>query len=276
MKTDETICNLCKHNAFKVIEEGEPLFKVLKCNNCGLVFVNPHPERNSLRRHYNKSYYSEWINQQKNRRIKMWNSRLEKIMRIKPNGKLLDVGCGEGLFLGLAQAKGWEISGTEISLYASQFASKILGEEIYCGQLHEAAFADDSFDVVTMWHVLEHVEDPKGYLTEVYRVIRPGGLLVIAVPNINNLFLRSLYRLIKWRKLKLFSAKDKEIHLYHFSPKTLYAYLEKAGFDCLRIAPDYGIVQFSKKVINWVSVIPFYIAGIKFFNAIEAMAIARK
>jgi len=151
-----------------------------------------------------------------------------------------------------------------------------LGTEIYCGQLHQACFADDSFDVVTMWHVLEHVEDPKRCLTEVHRVLKPHGLLVLAVPNVNDLLMKFAYRIIKRRSLKLVSINDKEVHLYHFSPKTLHSYFDKTGFDCLRLSPDYGIVQFPKKLINWISVIPFYIAGFKIFNAIETLAIPRK
>ncbi len=269
-------CNLCGHNRFRVIERDESPFQVLRCHNCGLVFVHPHPGPDELKDHYCENYYSEWINQQKNKRIRMWESRLNKLQKLQPRGKLLDVGCGEGLFLRLAQDNGWQISGTELSLYAAKFASKSLGTEIYCGQLHQACFADHSFDVVTMWHVLEHVEDPKSYLTEVYRVLKPHGLLLLAVPNVNDLLMKFAYRIIKRRSLKLFSINDKEVHLYHFSPKTIRSYFDKTGFDCLRLSPDFGIVQFPKKLINWISVIPFYIAGFTFFNAIETLAIPRK
>ena len=186
------------------------------------------------------------------------------------------MGCGEGLFLKLAQDDGWQISGTELSPYASKFASRALGTEIYCGQLPQASFADNSFDVVTMWHVLEHLENPKDYLKEIHRVLKPDGLLVLAVPNVNNLVMQLVYRVIKRRSLKLFSVNDKEVHLYHFSPKTLRLYFDETGFDCLRLSPDYGIVQFPKQLINWISVIPFYIGGFKIFSAIEALAVPRK
>jgi len=269
-------CNLCGHNRFRVIERDESPFQVLKCQNCGLVFVHPHPKPDELKDHYCEKYYSEWINQQKNKRIRMWESRINRINKLRPCGKLLDVGCGEGLFLRLAQDNGWQISGTELSTYASKIASKTLATEIYCGQLHQACFADSSFDVVTMWHVLEHVEDPKSYLSEIHRILKPDGFLVLAVPNVNNLVMHLAYSAIRLRKLKLFSVNDKEVHLYHFSAKTLPAYFDKTGFDCLRLSPDYGVVEFPKKLINWISVIPFYTAGFKIFNAIETLAIPRK
>jgi 2-polyprenyl-3-methyl-5-hydroxy-6-metoxy-1,4-benzoquinol methylase len=269
-------CNLCGHNRCRVVEKGESPFQVLTCRNCGLVFVHPHPKTDDLKVHYGENYYSEWINQQKNLRTRMWESRLKKIQKHRPRGKLLDVGCGEGLFLKLAQANGWEISGTELSAFASKYAAETLKTDVFCGGLHEAALAENSFDVVTMWHVLEHVENPRSYLTEVHRLLKPNGILVVAVPNVDNLLMKLAYKIIKRRSLKLFSINAKEIHLYHFSPQTLSSYLDKTGFDCLRLSPDYGIVHFPKKLINWISVIPYYIAGFKIFNAIETLAIARK
>ena len=73
--------------------------------------------------------------------------------------------------------------------------------------------------------------------------------------------------------MKLFTENEKELHLYHFSTKTLQDYLKKAGFKCLELSPDFGIVEYSKRLINMISVIPYYLAGIKIFNAIEVYAI---
>jgi hypothetical protein len=83
------------------------------------------------------------------------------------------------------------------------------------------------------------------------------------------------YRIIRQRKVELFTKGEKEIHLYHFSPKTLKRYLNETGFKCLKLSPDFGIVESSKKLVNMISVIPYYFAGIKIFNAIEAYAIPK-
>lgn len=276
MTASETICNLCGHYDFRVIEKDESSFQVLKCNHCALVFVDPQPDSDELRDHYSENYYSEWINQQKKKRVRMWQNRLNKIQRHRAKGTLLDVGCGEGLFLKLAQKNGWHISGSELSPYASKYATDTLKTDIFCGDFIEAEFVDNSFDVVTLWHVLEHVEDPKNYLKEIHRILKPKGLMVIAVPNVNDFIMQLAYRAIRRRKIKLYSVNDKEVHLYHFSPKTLATYFDKTEFDCLRISPDFGVIEFSKKLVNWISVIPFYSTGIKIFNSIEALAVPRK
>lgn len=269
-------CNLCGSNNFKVVEEDQLPFRVLKCENCSLVFVHPHPDHIELKEHYNKGYYSEWVDVQREKRIRMWSDRLKKLRKFRSGGKLLDVGCGEGAFLQLATKGGWEISGTEMSSYAAEYAADILGVDIFCGELPDAGYPDNSFEVVTLWHVLEHVTDPNNYLNEIYRILKPDGLLVVAVPNVNNLVMQIAYRIFKRQRMKLFSKDEKEVHLYHFSPITVKAYLEKAGFNCLRISPDYGIIELPKKCINMISIIPYYLSGIKIFNALEVFAIPKK
>lgn len=269
-------CNLCGEDRFRVIEDDEPPFKVLQCENCSLVFVYPHFNVKDLGEHYNDNYYKEWLIAQKEGRSRMWRQRLSKLERFHNRGRLLDVGCGEGTFLQLAQKNGWQVSGTEISSYAARYAADILKVDVFCGELPDARHLENSFDVVTMWHVLEHVTDPHSYLTEIHRILKPNGLLLLAVPNLNNLVMQIVYRIFKQRKLKLFSKDEKEVHLYHFSWKTLNSYLEKTGFDCLRISPDFGIIDYTKKIVNIVSIIPYYLFGAKVFNAIEIFAVPKK
>ena len=265
-------CNLCGQSNFTVLEEDQPPFRVLKCNHCSLIFVYPRPDHSELIGHYNEDYYVDWIGTQKDKRIRMWEKRLDKLKGFRSGGRLLDVGCGEGLFLHLAKENGWQISGTELSSYAARYASNSLNVDIFYGEILDAGFPGDFFDVVTMWHVLEHVKDPKAYLKEVRHILKPEGLLVIAVPNVNGMVMRIAYRIAKRRRLKLFSKEEKELHLYHFSADTIRAYLEKTGFECLRLSPDFGIIEGSKKLINIISVIPYFIAGIKIFNSIEVYA----
>jgi SAM-dependent methyltransferase len=184
-------------------------------------------------------------------------------------------GCGmrDSAFLQLAQNNGWEIRGTEYSPYAAKFAGDLLKADIYCGHLMDARYEDSFFDVVTFWHVLEHLHDPMRYLQEAHRILKPSGQLVIAVPNVNDYIMQLAYRLVKGRSLKLFSKDDREIHLYHFSAETLRKYLRETGFECQKISPDYGITDYSKKLINTISVAIYYTTGLKIFNALEAHAV---
>jgi 2-polyprenyl-3-methyl-5-hydroxy-6-metoxy-1,4-benzoquinol methylase len=275
MNPVETFCNLCGQRSFKIREDDEPPFRVLECRNCGLVFVDPVPDIAGLACHYDEDYYRDWISKQKIKRIGMWEDRLKKLEKERQGCRLLDVGCGDGAFLKLAQERGWEVSGTENSSYAAKYVSETLGIAIFCGELYASGYPDNSFDVVTMWHVLEHVTDPKRHLREIHRILKPSGLLVLAVPNVNDLIMQIAYRIFKLRRMKLYTVSDREIHLYHFSPRTIKAYLQKTGFNCLRLSPDYGIVDFPKKVINMAAVAVYYLLGIKIFNAIEAYAIKK-
>jgi 2-polyprenyl-3-methyl-5-hydroxy-6-metoxy-1,4-benzoquinol methylase len=206
----------------------------------------------------------------------MWKQRLENLKMCRPEGHLLDIGCGEGTFLALAQKKGWEIGGTEVSEYAAGYASDLLKIDIFNGGLPEAGFEENTFDVVTMWHVLEHVQNPMSYLSEIRKILKPEGLFILAVPNVENRVFQIAYRFIKGRKMKLFTRREKEIHLYHFSSKTVKDYLKRAGFDCVKLSPDFGIIDVPKKMINWFSVIFYYLFRIHVYDAMEIYAVPRK
>lgn len=268
-------CNLCGGTNSEVFEEAEPPFRVLRCRTCTLTYVHPHPRREDMAAHYDQEYYREWLSGQAARRARIWRRRMDRIEHWKPVGRLLDVGCGEGTFLELAKDRGWLIEGTEISRYAADRVSARLGCPIFCGDLGEAGYPDNHFDVATAWHVLEHMADPQKCLRDILRVLKPDGILILAVPNVNDRLMRIAYRIARRRKYRLFSTQDREVHLYHFSERTIRASLERAGYDTIRLAPDYGIVDLSKRVINGVSVIPHYLGGPAFFNAFEVLAAPR-
>jgi 2-polyprenyl-3-methyl-5-hydroxy-6-metoxy-1,4-benzoquinol methylase len=266
-------CNLCDGDRFRILEETEEPHLVLKCLHCGLVFVDPVPDLTDLSTHYDEDYYADWMMEaQKDKRLRMWRRRLKNLEKRCKSGFLLDVGCATGTFLKLAQNSGWEVRGTEYSAYAAKHAADLLRTDIFCGELMDARYEDAFFDVVTFWHVLEHVTNPTRYLQEARRILKPSGLLVIAVPNVHDYVMQVAYRIVKRRPLKLFSTGDREIHLFHFSADTLRAYLWKTGFVDIRIKPDYGITEYSKVAVNWVAVFLYYLTGVKVFNALEAYA----
>ncbi len=269
----ETTCNLCSGNQFQVLEEAQQPYRVLKCHNCSLVFVHPFPEKDLLAEHYDHDYYQDWVTNQSKKRARMWLRRLNAIGKIKETGTLLDVGCGDGTFLKLAQDHGWNVYGTELSAYAVKKVTVFVGNRIFCGELGEAKYPENMFDVVTLWHVLEHVTDPSAYLSEIRRIIKPDGLFVIAVPNIQDFLTPFAFRLLKGRRMKLFSPSDREIHLYHFSVNTLQHYLEQQGFHPSSVMPDFGIIDTRKKIINYISLVPYYLTGYPTFSAIEMHAV---
>lgn len=273
MRDRAVACNLCGGERFQVLEDGEKPIYVLKCTNCGLVFVDPVPEPAWLAAHYDENYYADWTGAQQEKRLRMWRKRLDTIERLSPRGNLLDVGCATGTFLQLAQNSGWKVQGTEFSPYAASFARNLLKTDIFCGHLMDAGHEDASFDVVTCWHVLEHLPNPLQYLQEAHRILKSSGILVIAVPNVDDYIMKIAYRIVKRRPMKLYLPADREVHLFHFSAETLLMYLERTGFHCAGTYPDWGITETSKRLIHTAGVALYHLTGLRYFNALEVHAI---
>ena len=266
-------CNLCGSDNTKIIQKAESPFSVVRCKNCGLAYVNPQPTPEIIARYYYEDYYREWIEKQLPKRTYMWKKRLEGLKKYRGEGKLLDVGCGLGLFIKLAQDEGFETYGTEISEYASNYAKNTLGMNIFRGNLGEAKIASSSFDIITLWHTLEHLPDPKGTLFEINRISKKNGLLIVAVPNLNNFILRFLYLLGRGKRLKLFSVKAKELHLHYFSTQTIVLMLKETGYKVLKVDMDLAAVTFSKKILNYLAVFFYLISRKNFGEAIKIYAV---
>ena len=141
-------------------------------------------------------------------------------------GSILDVGCATGFFLELARQEGWETKGVEASEFACEYAREKLGLEVIRSNLINARFEEQSFDVVTMWDVIEHLLDPRSELLEVNRILRMGGILGIITPDIEALIPRVMGK--NWLELRRVPA-----HLSFFSVRTLRQFLNRTGFELL-------------------------------------------
>jgi 2-polyprenyl-3-methyl-5-hydroxy-6-metoxy-1,4-benzoquinol methylase len=142
-------------------------------------------------------------------------------------GRILDVGCGSGFFLRSIDAAAWDRFGVEIDARAAGSASLAVGKaNIFTGTLLESHYPDAHFDVVTFWSALEHVNQPRSYLAEARRVVKPGGTLIVQLPN-------AASRQLRWFGGDWF-ALDAPRHRYHFGFETLKRVLEEAGFEVYR------------------------------------------
>ncbi len=181
-----------------------------------------------MKDYYPRGYYENLASIDK--KLYHWyqEGKLHKLRTQSKGGRLLEVGCNEGLFLHLARQAGWETQGVEIAELGAVYAREILNLEVFNGELIEANFPDEYFDVVTFWHVLEHLLDPQLDLREAHRILKLDGLLIVDVPNIAS-----------WQA-KVFSSNWKALdiprHLYHFSPDSLRAMLAQAGFTCFKMS----------------------------------------
>ncbi len=153
----------------------------------------------------------------------------------RKSGRVLDVGCGNGDFLLSLKRRGWKVHGVEFSAEAAELA-RSRGIDVVHGELKSAAFPDGFFDVVTLWHVAEHLPDPLAEFAEVRRILRDDGLFVLEVPNSDCLTLRLCGT--RWRPL------DVPRHLQHFTPATLERALTKVGF-ALRRRQNVHFVDFT-------------------------------
>jgi len=191
-----------------------------------------------------------------------------------PIGPLIDVGCGDGLFLKVASDAGYPAEGIEFSPEGARRAALRLGRPVAVGDLARGAILNGPFDIATVWHVLEHLPDPGAMLAAVRRRLRPGGLLIAAVPNLDNGPMQVAYRLIRHRPLPLFEEGGREPHLTHFDPRTLAGILKSRGFVSIEIVADRCALTMAKRGIDAVAALLSRLQGGLLTDAM--MAIARR
>jgi SAM-dependent methyltransferase len=133
----------------------------------------------------------------------------------------------------VARRAGWEVAGVEPSRWSADRA-RARGLDVYCGTLADAPLAPDSFDVVTMWDVIEHLSDPLAELRRAHGLLRPGGLLAVSTMNVDTWFPRLLGRRWPWYM---------QMHLYYFTPKTMRQMLKQAGFEMVEAVPHKRVVR---------------------------------
>lgn len=223
-------CPFCGHGAFSKAFEPD----ICRCHACGLHFRNPRPDESAVVESYNTSVTFDAWQQELEIRAHLWEKRLKLVARHRDQGSLLDVGTGDGYFLEFAKAR-YEVDATEISESGVAYAKK-RGHHVHLGTIFNSCFDARSYDVITMWHVLEHVPDPAGTLRRAKSLLKPGGLLFIAVPNETV----SLQRAYKRRRHPFGPlASGMEIHLTHFTPRVLTNGLRRLfGFSILRLDVD--------------------------------------
>ncbi len=160
--------------------------RVVRCEDCGLVFLNPQPSDEELARIYSANYFlgsESEAGRQTASEIKQATAGLylSEIRRYHgpETGRLLEVGCGEGDLLVLAEADGWQVTGVEYSPDAGKIArQRLKNGEVQCGELVQAGLVGGQFDLCVVSDVIEHVRSPLDFLQEIHRVLKPGGTLV--------------------------------------------------------------------------------------------------
>ena len=231
-----TLCPWCKSEDTHLYLPVKDLFLtqesfcVMQCDHCGLLFTDPRPDADHIGAYYESEDY---LSHQENNKglvpriyekVKQVNLRNKRRMALQglAIGRLLDIGCGVGDFLRVVKASGWEVAGIEPSAAAQAIAAKRLGF-MPLPPSAASSLADASFDVITMWHVLEHVDDLHEQFASLQRLLKPGGRLILALPNYQSY--DAAYYKSTW------AAWDVPRHLNHFNRDFLVSNLSDFGFE---------------------------------------------
>jgi SAM-dependent methyltransferase len=207
-------------------------FTTSRCGSCSVVFLNPVPADELLAGLYPNTYYAYQSFADKTAflrrlfRILLMIQKGTKEPRFEKPGRMLDLGCGSGEFVAQAQRRGWDAYGVDISEAAAEIGRKA-GLSIIGGTLESAHFPDQHFNYVRSNHSFEHIPHPHETLDEIYRILKPGGTLLIGVPNIDSWTAR------KFREHWWFLCSP--VHPFLYSPSTLSSLLEKHSFKVERV-----------------------------------------
>jgi ubiquinone/menaquinone biosynthesis C-methylase UbiE len=217
-------------------------FNFCRCDSCGYVFDSPRPSFTEISAFYSQAgKYDAWLKEERARDM-LWKRRLKKLLQSGAKGSLLDIGTGYGQFLHRAQSFFSEVLGTEVSESAVALAKEKYGLNLLAGQVEQMDLPPQSFDTITLFHVLEHVPDPCLLINCCHALLRPQGVLIIAVPNDVLAWTSKLKKIGKQlglRSFQKFSSKfgisragaSREIHLSHFTPAVLHRLLENCGLQ---------------------------------------------
>ncbi|MEW6442566.1 MAG: class I SAM-dependent methyltransferase [bacterium] len=221
----QTRLTRCRDQVFGHSEE----FQLVRCNDCELVYLSPRPEKNEMGKYYPPGYQQEirkLIDRLRGDPILRRGLEMLARRRLpprKPPGRVLEVGCSFGDYLGYLRRNGWDVEGIELDPDASRYAREA-DLAVHEGDAERIlpTLPSGRFDVVALWHLIEHLYDPLAALQEIGRVLKPGGLLLMELPNFASLLAGRLGQ--AWFPLEV------PRHLYHFTPVTISRLLSRAGF----------------------------------------------
>lgn len=226
--------------------ENEPHYRLLRCPACSHIWLADPPNADEMGQYYGPAYHQAISGSGDWDPIR-WGRQLEVILRFKTQGSLLDIGCSSGGFLAFLKDAPWQLTGIEASATTAAKARAVTGGNIFTGDVMDAVFADESFDVVTCSDVLEHLYEPRAVFERVSRWLKPGGIFYVFVPNIQSWEARAFRPF--WFGL------DLPRHLHHFSVESLAALAKSAALRQVHMATPCGcyLEQSTSLWLNHVS-----------------------
>ena len=207
---------------------------IAQCRKCGMIYNNPQPDPDTLLRIY-KEVEDPLYLEETEARERTFKHSLDQLHRfIQPPGKLLDIGCYTGVFMKTAAARGWQVEGVELSSWAANIARKSGVGTIYEAPVQQLSLPGESFDVITLWDVIEHLTHPQDMLKKVNDLLKPGGIAAFSTHMTDSPAVR-----LMGKRYPFFM----EMHVVHFSRVTAARMLKNQGFELLKIRPHPRILR---------------------------------
>lgn len=211
-------------------------FNIVNCKACSFKYTNPRPTEDLLGPYYKSEEYVSHSNTKKGfinstyQYVRKYTllKKLQLVSKYYRTGKILDIGCGTGEFLNTCKLAKWDTTGIEPDVDARNMAISNFGLNVI-PESEINSLQDASFDIISMWHVLEHVPRLNERLDDLKRLIKPSGVIIIAVPNCDS-FDAKFYR-------ENWAAYDVPRHLYHFTPKDIELLFKNHGLKMFKILP---------------------------------------
>jgi len=229
--TLEELVDSASWEAFRCTHPGYGIHPpIVQCKHCGLVYTDPRPRRDAIKRNYEIVEDPLYLQERSARELtfeKHLHS-FEKFTGPAQGRRLLDVGAYLGVFVEIANNHGWDAWGLEPSFWASNYARE-RGLNMTQGTLEEANFLSSSFDAITMWDVIEHLGDPLSEMRHVQHILKPGGWIAVHTMDVESRFAKLMGSRWPWLM---------EMHVYFFSRPTLTKMLEAAGFQVVTVRSE--------------------------------------
>lgn len=210
-------------------------FTIKSCKSCGFRFTADAPAQENIGKYYKSEEYISHSNTQKGMINKLYHivrnimlARKWKLVKSHtPGMEILDIGCGTGYFLNFMKQKGYASTGIEVDDAARNFATQNFGLTVFSPEIISKEAPIQKYDIITLWHVLEHLHDAGKYLNWIFNSLKPDGKLIIAIPNCTSPD-AAYYK-------QFWAAYDVPRHLWHFSPSSFEKYLNKFDFSLMKI-----------------------------------------
>lgn len=281
-------CPLCASSATRVTYLL-PAHRIAQCEQCGFEFHDGFrgggDDDAMFSDHYYKVVQKDAFEKQfadpfADPSAPVFSRRLDQLAALASPGRLLDVGSALGTFLKIADSRGYAAEGVEISRFAAEFARERRGARVFNGDLEQFDAPDASFDVVTFWDSIEHVTHPRENLLTAHRLLRPGGLVLLATDNFDSLVCdigRLMYRLSGGRLAYGMNRVFVPPNRSYFTERVFRALLDRCGFDVVAFEKmEYPLVKIRANPVERLILRTFYLVAGLLHRQAQMTVIARK